>query len=457
MKNFIDTNKNYISLQSKNKKSMRVYFLDNANLRGFVGCQVAADWKTTYYIRDAQGNPMATYSRSSQNQEASYKLIERPIYGSSRVGIDNYSLEFIGYSTSTSRIYNHVLGLKQYELSNHLGNVLTTISDKKFPVENNGLIDYYVADITSVSDYYPFGSPMDGRTFGSERYRFGFQGQEAENEISGIGNYSFFKYRISDNRLGRFFAIDPLADKYPYNSAYAFSENRVIDGVELNGLEYYRPPVQRYGYNNMLNNRPSYGTINRYSYTPPTQRIQQSVNNNYFVRYSTPGSSSYTDPQTSTGVSRVGYISLYLTDYLSNYTTQYKDKIINQSTYTDKVSDVEMTEKINNQSGKVTRQFQIKFFKPSDEIAFLKEQSDWMAKRNDAVSKIPKPQKPTDKTNESMKQYMDEMFIYKGRVMITESLLGLSPAEKLVKDMNSQRGKYKLIESSPIPTIRVKN
>jgi len=38
-------------------------------------------------------------------------------------------------------------------------------------------------------------------------------------------------------RVGRFFAVDPLAGKYPWNSPYAFSENRVIDSRELEGLE----------------------------------------------------------------------------------------------------------------------------------------------------------------------------------------------------------------------------
>jgi hypothetical protein len=35
--------------------------------------------------------------------------------------------------------------------------------------------------------------------------------------------------------------VDPLRGKYPHNSAFAFSENRVVDGVELEGLEnvYY--------------------------------------------------------------------------------------------------------------------------------------------------------------------------------------------------------------------------
>ena len=32
--------------------------------------------------------------------------------------------------------------------------------------------------------------------------------------------------------------MDPLSASYPYNSPYAFSENRVIDGVELEGLEF---------------------------------------------------------------------------------------------------------------------------------------------------------------------------------------------------------------------------
>ena len=42
---------------------------------------------------------------------------------------------------------------------------------------------------------------------------------------------------MHDPRIGRFFAVDPLTKKYPWNSAYAFSENRVIDGVELEGRE----------------------------------------------------------------------------------------------------------------------------------------------------------------------------------------------------------------------------
>ncbi len=56
--------------------------------------------------------------------------------------------------------------------------------------------------------------------------------------MKGEGNSVNFKYRMHDPRLGRFFAVDPLAEKYPHNSTYVFSENRLIDGIELEGLEF---------------------------------------------------------------------------------------------------------------------------------------------------------------------------------------------------------------------------
>ena len=59
-----------------------------------------------------------------------------------------------------------------------------------------------------------------------------------DDEIKGIpGSSVNYKFRMHDPRAGRFFAVDPLAWQFSYNSPYAFSENRVIDGYELEGLE----------------------------------------------------------------------------------------------------------------------------------------------------------------------------------------------------------------------------
>ncbi len=43
---------------------------------------------------------------------------------------------------------------------------------------------------------------------------------------------------MHDPRVGRFLSLDPLSAQYPHNSPFAFSENRVIDGTELEGLEF---------------------------------------------------------------------------------------------------------------------------------------------------------------------------------------------------------------------------
>src|SRR5690554_4371507 len=69
-------------------------------------------------------------------------------------------------------------------------------------------------------------------------YRYSFQNQEHHDEIRGKGNYINYKYRGYDPRVGRLdWLVDPLAKDYPWNSPYAFSENRVLDAIELEGAE----------------------------------------------------------------------------------------------------------------------------------------------------------------------------------------------------------------------------
>jgi RHS repeat-associated protein len=83
----------------------------------------------------------------------------------------------------------------------------------------------------------PFGMQMPGRHGNTGDYRYGFQGQETDDEITGSESHVAFTYRVHDARLGRFLSVDPLAPDYPHNSPYAFSENNVIAMIELEGLE----------------------------------------------------------------------------------------------------------------------------------------------------------------------------------------------------------------------------
>jgi len=124
-----------------------------------------------------------------------------------------------------------------YELSNHLGNVLTTVSDRKFGHKSGSLNDYYTADVVSASDYYPFGMEMPNRTYSSPTYRYGFNGKEKDNEAKGEGNQLDYGMRVSDPRLGRFLSVDPLTPKYPELTPYQFASNMPIAAVDLDGLE----------------------------------------------------------------------------------------------------------------------------------------------------------------------------------------------------------------------------
>ncbi|WP_123911582.1 DUF4329 domain-containing protein [Chryseobacterium sp. G0162] len=59
-----------------------------------------------------------------------------------------------------------------------------------------------------------------------------------EHELKETGFYSF-KWRNYMPDVGRFFNIDPLAEKYPTWATYVLSGNRVVDARELEGLEPY--------------------------------------------------------------------------------------------------------------------------------------------------------------------------------------------------------------------------
>ncbi|RKN76824.1 RHS repeat domain-containing protein [Ulvibacterium marinum] len=159
---------------------------------------------------------------------------EHHIYGNSRLGMERKNLEILEEGPILERtFFENKVGDKRYELSNHLGNVLSVVTDRKITNGDGS----FAPDVVAYNDYYPFGQLLPNRHANTSDYRYGFQGQELDNEIKGEGNSINYKFRMHDPRVGRFFAIDPLTAKYPYYSPYSFSGNRVIDAVELEGAE----------------------------------------------------------------------------------------------------------------------------------------------------------------------------------------------------------------------------
>ena len=204
--------------------------------------------KQTFYFRDASGNMMETENIREVEEGINEIRTEMAIYGSSRLGYYR-SLELIPADETEAkqnRLGQLTLGNKQYELSNHLGNVLTVISDRKLGMKDasgnlvldtEGLIATFVADVLSVNDYYPFGLTMEGRKFESETYRYGFNGKEDDTDFGNKQVIQDYGFRLYNPSIAKFLSVDPLAPQFPFLTPYQFAANRPILSIDLDGLE----------------------------------------------------------------------------------------------------------------------------------------------------------------------------------------------------------------------------
>ena len=184
-------------------------------------------------MRDSQGNVLALYEGKASGLHVAPETIvlqETIIYGSSRIG------QYRGFKNDAAQgEFNKktALGQRIYEFSNHLGNVLVTLTDHKLPQAEGG----YKSFVLSASDYYPFGMAMTERAYQNGEYRFGFNGKENDGDFgSSIQDYGFRLYAPS---IAKFLSVDPLTKKYPELTPYQFASNTPIQAIDLDGLEAY--------------------------------------------------------------------------------------------------------------------------------------------------------------------------------------------------------------------------
>lgn len=189
--------------------------------------------KSTYYVLDAQGNTISTYAHTLDQNSVSFNLQEHVLYGSSRLGMKNSNLSMLTPLSVDPSRDSVLVGTKSYELSNHLGNVLTVFRD----VLNGDAVSGYSVPVASVADYSPFGVTLDVRTQSAGDYRYGFQGQEKDDEVKGEGNSYDFGARIYDARVGRWLSRDPLEMKYPFINAYNYGLNNPIIFKDIDGRD----------------------------------------------------------------------------------------------------------------------------------------------------------------------------------------------------------------------------
>ncbi|MGB3616668.1 MAG: hypothetical protein WBA12_00990 [Catalinimonas sp.] len=160
----------------------------------------------TFYVRDADGQILATYQLGDEG----LRRTDVPLYGAERLGSWRPSV-----TDEPSDPWTHRRGERSYELTNHLGNVLTTVSDRRTRDQQKQV----AADVGTVNDYYPYGAPQPGRTLAGRGYRWGFNGQERDDEIKGEGNSYTAPYWQYSPQVVQRWNVDPKAN--PAMSPYA--------------------------------------------------------------------------------------------------------------------------------------------------------------------------------------------------------------------------------------------
>lgn len=189
----------------------------------------AGDTKTTFYGRVASGkNTLSVYEQIGTGD---VELKEATMYGTNRLGLMRFDIAQSTTALTTPVVYDRFLDIKDYEISDHLGNVRHNIGDRTIEVSAGN----YRANVLMHTDYFPFGMQREGRSESVAGYRYGFNGKEIDNDVKGDGNQIDFGARAYDPRVSRWLSIDPLQHRYPDLSAYTFAANTPIQAKDPDG------------------------------------------------------------------------------------------------------------------------------------------------------------------------------------------------------------------------------
>ncbi|NQY09955.1 MAG: hypothetical protein HRT71_10645, partial [Flavobacteriales bacterium] len=206
-----------------------VYFAQNALYQLGTGDETGVfyqeDFGTQTYFRDVELGDLRTNahnklyqivgSTATSGSEWDQDAINNTVTTNWPSGAGSTPSQVTGYLPSQPV---HVMGKlaitairelqhKTYELVDHLGNVRVVVSDNKVNETGNGL----VASVESYTNQYAFGMEIPGRLkSNSPSYRYGFNGQEKDDEIKGNGNSYTAQYWQYDPRLGRRWNTDPV-------------------------------------------------------------------------------------------------------------------------------------------------------------------------------------------------------------------------------------------------------
>ena len=169
--------------------------------------------------------------------------------------------------------YDPSAGLYYYYLKDHLGNTRLT---------------FHYSGTTAVVDqeveYYPFGSLFTENNLDKNKYLY--NGKELNDEF--FENYDYGA-RFYDAELGRWHVVDPMAEKYSFQSPYAYAANNPILFIDNMGMEpdivdeIMKSINQTQGYKVVTNNETQQVTIFRTSAALSKDKVSSNSNANIVV------------------------------------------------------------------------------------------------------------------------------------------------------------------------------
>ena len=115
----------------------------------------------------------------------------------------------------------------QYNLKDHLGNTRAMFSKAagagQAPV------------LAQATDYYPFGKSFENNNVTKNRYLY--NGKELQDQVIGGTPFGWYDYgaRFYDPELGVFHTMDPLAERFSFQSPFAYAANNPIIYIDKDG------------------------------------------------------------------------------------------------------------------------------------------------------------------------------------------------------------------------------
>ena len=203
--------------------------------------QVAVKFLDAKYNNLLNTNSFSTFcSTLSLGLSMNFKfsiIYEHPIYDTSRLGVRSGTKylvgqinqgplggSFIAYPSDYDGLTGRTIGLKQYELTDHLGNVRVIFGDR---LAFTHVTNTVMPEILAVNNYYPFGMIIRSLSWQSDSYRWGFGGHEKDDEVKGTGNHLSFGGYGYDPRLGRRPRPDPV-DQIGISNYAVFRNNPML-------------------------------------------------------------------------------------------------------------------------------------------------------------------------------------------------------------------------------------